>query len=195
MYRILLDSSNRLLAVGLGKDHELIDQTIYEAWQRQSESMIPEIHHLLEKHHVNKEDIEAVVVSIGPGSYTGVRIALTIAKVMSLALSIPIYAISSLKILKENEVPSICVMNARSSRSYVGVYKGNQTLVKDTIWTNEEVLNYIKEHPSYLVCGDVTHLELETRPYDHLLKTMLDLSYEEKPVENALGLTPVYLKD
>ena len=195
MYRILLDSSNRLLAVGLGKDHQLIDQTMYEAWQRQSESMIPEINHLLEKHYVKKEEIEAVVVSIGPGSYTGVRIALTIAKVMSLALSIPIYAISSLKILKEKDAPSICVMNARSSRSYVGVYAGNQTLVKDTIWTNEEVLNYIKDHPSYLVCGDVSHLELETRPYDHILKTMLDLSYEEKPVENTLGLTPVYLKD
>lgn len=195
MYRILLDSSNRLLAVGLGKDGEIINQTMYEAWQRQSETMIPEIDQLLRKHHVKNEEIEAVVVSIGPGSYTGVRIALTIAKVMSLALSIPLYAISSLKILKEETGTSICIMNARSSRSYVGVYHENETLVKDTIWTNLEVLDYIKAHPSYHVCGEVSHLDLSSKPTENILKTMLELSYQEGLVENPLGLTPVYLKD
>ena len=43
MYRILLDSSNRDLAVGLAKDNILIDKIRYEAWQRQSETMVDEI--------------------------------------------------------------------------------------------------------------------------------------------------------
>ncbi len=194
MYRILLDSSNRDLAIGIGKEKVLIDSIQYEAWQRQSEYMIPELNRLLKKHHIDRSEIEGVVVSIGPGSYTGVRIALTIAKVMSLALSCPLYTVSSLQILRKKDNPSVCLMNARSQRSYIGIYQGKQTILRDTIWKNDEVLQFLKEHPQYAVCGDVSYLGLEGEA-SSVLEEMLALSYEKTPIENPLGLTPVYLKD
>lgn len=194
MYRILLDSSNRDLAIGIGKDKILIDSVQYEAWQRQSEYMISELNGLLEKHHIDRKEIDAVVVSIGPGSYTGVRISLTIAKVMALALSCPLYAVSSLQVLRKKEHPSVCLMNARSQRSYIGIYQDTQTILKDTIWKNDEVLHFLKDHPQYCICGDVTYLGLEGET-SSILEEMLTLSYEKTPVENPLGLTPVYLKD
>ena len=56
-YFVLLDSSNTSLSVGLGKEDELLDFVSYEAWQEQSEHMIPELNYLLDKHNVSKDDI------------------------------------------------------------------------------------------------------------------------------------------
>ena len=120
-YYILLDSSNTSLTVGLCTEKEIIDSTSYEAWQTQSEHMIPELDALLNKHAVDKNNIKGVVVSIGPGSYTGVRIAITISKVIGVSLNVPVYPVSALQILKNHKKPSICLINARSNRSYIGV--------------------------------------------------------------------------
>ena len=129
MYTILLDSSNTSLTVGLAKDNVLLEETSYEAWQSQSEHMIPELDNLLNKYHVTNNEIEDLMVAIGPGSYTGVRIAITIAKTIATALNVKVYALSSLRCQKDSKNPSICVINARRGRSYFGVYDNEKIIV------------------------------------------------------------------
>lgn len=194
MATLLLDSSNTSLSVGIESNGKLLDYVSYEAWQEQSEHMIPEIDNLLTKNHISRDDIKGIVVSIGPGSYTGVRISLTIAKVMALALNIPIYPVSSLRVLKNNNLPSICLINARSNRSYFGVYEGNKVLVSDTIKTNDEVLEYIANHKDYSICGNVKYLGFDNLDSNMCLQ-MVDLLKDLKPCDNSLALKPVYLKD
>ena len=118
MLTLLLDSSNANLSVGLAKDHDLIDFVHYDAWQRQSELMVNEVKTLLERNRFSHADLDAVISAKGPGSYTGVRIALTIGKVIASALDIPLYIVSSLEAMKDPSKPSVCVSNARSKRSY-----------------------------------------------------------------------------
>ena len=194
MIDIYLDSSNTGMSVGIAKDDILIGKTSYEAWQRQSEVMIPELNKLLEENHFSKEDIASVVVCIGPGSYTGVRIAITIAKTISAVLSTPIYPISSLHALKDGDKPSICLINARSKRSYIGVYEGDKCLLNDQIYTNEQVLEYIKNHPDYSICGDTAYLNIDGAQSD-IIEQMISIKKHAKPHQNPLGLSPVYLKD
>ena len=194
MYTIILDSSNTSLTVALAKDNALIDYVSYEAWQEQSEHMIPELDGLLNKHNVDKKNIADVMVSIGPGSYTGVRISLTIAKTLAVALNIPVYTLSSLQVLKDNDECSICLINARSNRSYIGVYNNEQVLLKDCIMTNEDVLTYINEHPEYKVCGNTKYLGIDGINSNIALQ-MLSLKPFIKPVEDALGIKPIYMKD
>ena len=194
MVSVILDSSNSYLSVAIANDDTIIDQISYEAWQRQSELMIPELDKLLKRNNVTRQDINKVIVSIGPGSYTGVRIALSIAKVMVLALNVPLYAISSLHAMKDNDNPSICIINARSARSYVGVYKGSEVIVQDQIMTNEQLLNYIEVHKDYKLIGDISYLGLEGENKD-ILNGLFELSKVLSPVKDTLGLTPVYLKD
>ena len=194
MINILLDSSNIYLSVGLMKDDKLLDFVSYESWQTQSENMVPELDKLLEKHQINRNDITGVITSIGPGSYTGVRISLTIAKTIALALDVPIYPVSSLHILKQDNSPSICVINARSGRSYFGVYKGSEVIVSDCIKTNDEVKAYIEEHKDNVVCGDAKYLGLANND-TNVCKQMVSLFIDLKPVENHLGLKPIYMKD
>lgn len=191
---LLLDSSNTKLSVGIAQEDKLIDFISYEAWQRQSEVMVKELDNLLKRNSLTRNDITDIVVSIGPGSYTGVRIALTIAKVISFALNIPIYPVSSLRILKDGNNPSICLINARSNRSYIGVYEQDQIILNDQIMTNDKVIEYINCHPSYSLCGDVKYLGLEGVTTNTCME-MVSLKKNLTRFDDTLFLKPVYMKD
>ena len=194
MFTVLLDSSNTSLTVGLAKDDVLLESVSYEAWQSQSEHMIPELDKLLKKYHVERKDIKDVVVAIGPGSYTGVRIAITIAKTMATALGCDVYTISSLRCQKAGSSPSICVINARSGRSYFGVFENDKIIVDDCIMTNDKVIEYINSHPDYVVCGNATYLGVNGQQPD-IAKELLDLKKCCSNVNDPLAIKPVYMKD
>jgi len=194
MYSLLLDSSANSLSVGFSSLGKLVCFTSYEAWQSQSEHMIVEINKLMEENSISKDDLDSIVCSIGPGSYTGIRISLTIAKTISLALNIPVLPVSSLRVLKNNDLPSICLINARSGRSYFGVYQGTKIIVDDCIKTNEEALNYISEHPDFSVCGDVRYLNMGNNDNNVCLQ-MTTLMPVLPVINDTLGLKPIYMKD
>ena len=194
MISVLLDTSNTNLAVGIAKDHVLIGETQYAAWQRQSEYLVPEIDNLLKKLSLTKDDIDEIIVSKGPGSYTGVRIGMTVAKVMAFALNKPLYLVSSLEVYKAKEGRSVCLMNARSKRSYIGVYSPEEIILSDTIMDNEQVKLYLAVHPEYKVCGDVSYLSLEGEKVN-ILENLMNADIERNLCKDVLAAKPVYLKD
>ena len=193
MVTVLLDSSNTNLSVGVARDNLLLECISYEAWQRQSEYMILELDKLFNKYGITKDDISDVIVAKGPGSYTGVRIAITIAKTIATALDAKLYAVSSLRVLKDGVRPSICLINARSGRSYIGVYEDTKTILEDQIMKNEDVLKYIEEHPEYSVCGETKYLGIEGIVSNNI-QEMLSLK-ESLDSLNPLSLKPVYMKE
>ena len=191
---LLLDTSDRYLSVGLASDGKVIASISYEAWQRQSEHLVSEIKRLLDENGVAPKQVEGVSVSKGPGSYTGVRIALSVAKTFAFSLQIPLFLSSSLEILKEKEGTSICLSNARGKRSYFGVYDENGVVEIDSIKDNAEVLSYIAAHPDYHICGDVAYLGLEPSKSD-VLAVLARNTDDAHKVENIHSARPVYLKD
>ncbi len=194
MISLLIDTSNTNLAVGIAKDHSLIAEVQYEAWQRQSEFLIQEIDKLFAENNITKDDIDEIIVAKGPGSYTGVRIAMTVAKVMAFALKKPLYLVSSLEVYKAKEGRSICLMNARSKRSYVGVYSPNEVVLADTIMDNEQIKIYIAAHPEYKICGDVSYLSFEGEKVN-VLENLMNADIERNLCNDVLAAKPVYLKD
>lgn len=194
MLSLILDSANKDLGVAIAKDGVMLDEICYSAWQRQSELMIPEIENIFKRNNINPKEISEILVTKGPGSYTGVRIALTIAKIYGYALNIPVYAFSSLNALANLSEPSICLINAKSNRSYFAVYDGDKCLVKDSVLTNQEVLDYVASHKEYEICGDASYINIVSSKYD-VLKNMLTLKNDKFKVDNILTLKAVYLKD
>ena len=191
---LLIDSSDQNLSVGLARDGHLISFASYEAWQRQSELLVAEIDRLLTLHKIHRDEISCVVVGKGPGSYTGVRIAMSVAKVICLALNIPLYMASSLEILKNPDKTSLCLVNARSKRSYAAVYSAEGAVIEDTIWSNAETLEYIASHPEVAVCGDTSYLGIEGERHS-VIVNLLSCIDEKHRCPNVLGAKPVYLKD
>lgn len=194
MFEVLLDSSSKYLSVGLAKDGKVVDRIFYEAWQRQSEMMTSELQTILHRNNVRNKDIDAVVIGIGPGSYTGVRIAVTIGKTLAYALHTKVYAVSSLSLLRDESKPTICVFNARSGRSYVGVYQGDKCLLNDCVMTNEDLKKYISEHSVYLINGELTHLDISSGEYDTIENLSKGLKGENLK-ESPFAINPAYLKE
>ncbi len=191
---LLLDSSNKNLSVALAERETIIARKEYDAWQQQSELMIPEIEQLLSQQQRDVKQIKRIVVAIGPGSYTGVRIAVTIAKVLAFALEAQLYTVSSLAVLAVFDKPTICLINARSNRSYFAVYHNNNALIEDSILSNDDVQDYIKTHPHYALSGDLTYLDIVPHTFDRF-ENMLKLTTKDNRVNDLLGVKPVYLKD
>lgn len=194
MISLLLDSSNIKLGVAIAIDDKIIDFKYYDAWQRQSEYMMSEIEVLLNKNNIDPKDVNEIISTRGPGSYTGVRISLTIAKIWGFCRDINVFAISSLQVLKKNNEISVCVINARSMRSYIGIYEGNKVILEDTIYTNEEVKKLLDENPQYVLCGETSYLKREGFE-TNIFEQMLSIKRDSKPVSEILSLKPIYLKN
>ena len=191
---LILDSSNTDLSVGVSIDNKIIYKMSYEEWQRQSEFMIPEIEKAVKETGIELKDFDEILCGKGPGSYTGIRIALTIAKTISVMSGAKLKLISSLRMFGNREKKFIALINARSARSYIGVYDHDQVILEDTILSNEEVKKYIFEHPDYEVYGDLNYLNLKGKE-PMIIEGMLSFSSLIKEEENPMSSKPVYLKD
>ena len=87
----------------------------------------PEIDEMLKKNNLKPNQLDAVAVSIGPGSYTGLRVGLATAKGLCYALNIPLIAVSTFKMIafaaKEEASALICPMiDARRMEVFTAVY-------------------------------------------------------------------------
>ncbi|MEG2572723.1 MAG: tRNA (adenosine(37)-N6)-threonylcarbamoyltransferase complex dimerization subunit type 1 TsaB [Erysipelotrichaceae bacterium] len=190
---LCMDSSHRYLVLGLYENDQLVAGVSFSAWKKQSETLFPELIKLMKQANWESEDIEAIVISDGPGSYTGVRIAMSVAKVFCTTMDIPLYRISTLLLyagLKENV---LTLLDARSNRAYVGLIHAGKFLKDACIMTLDEVKEMLQE-TSYEVVGDRDLLNLETQEVD-FLKNFIDLKDQWIKVENIHTLVPYYLKD
>lgn len=96
MLTLALDTSTRLGSVALGAGEELLAEMLLSTRARGAESVLPWVDRLLGHLGRSPDELEAIVVGAGPGSFTGVRIAASLAKGFRAALGIDLYAYSSL---------------------------------------------------------------------------------------------------
>lgn len=195
-YTLLLDTSDKLLTVGIAIDDKIVYKLSFEAWQRQSEYLVVEIKKALEQLNISLKDVEYIVTGIGPGSYTGVRIALTFAKVLGSLTNIKVKTVSSLALLGNTSISFVGLINARSKRSYIGIYDKGEVVLKDTIKTNEEVLQLIEKYKAlgYEIKGDLAYLNIENEASD-VVEGLLSFSKISEEVKDILSLKPIYLKE
>ena len=194
---LLLDSSDQNLSVGIAKDNEVIYRNSFYAWQRQSEYMIPEIEKALKEVDITLKEIDEIALGIGPGSYTGIRIPLSIAKTLNALFNTPIKALSSLRIMGTSSEKYIALMNARSNRSYIGIYDLGEVVLKDQVVTNEEVLDIIEKYlkEGYVLKGSLDFLKMGYQSTNDVIVGLLSHSLICEAVINPISLCPTYLKD
>lgn len=95
---LLIDSASEYRIVCLFEDDALIDHIIEQGQNDHSKYLLPQIDRLLTKHNLKPIDLKGLIVGQGPGSYTGVRVAVTIAKSFALQARIPLFAVDSLSL-------------------------------------------------------------------------------------------------
>ena len=139
MKTLCMDTANKYLVVALYEDGKLVCGEAKESWKKQSEMLIPVLIQCMEKAGWKSDDLDEVVITDGPGSYTGVRIAMTAAKVLCTQKQIPLYTISSLQLYAGISEQAMVLMDARSHRAYVALLdKGHFSQCRAGTWISNE---------------------------------------------------------
>lgn len=95
MYQLFLDTHGELITVSFINGNEEFTREVLS--EMHSTTLLPLIDEMLKEKNIKLNDFNKIIVVNGPGSFTGIRIGLTVAKTISYSLNIPIYVISSLK--------------------------------------------------------------------------------------------------
>lgn len=96
---LAIDTSNQMLGVAIIKNDIVVCEQMTNVAKNHSVRLMPAIEQLMAEVSLLPEQLDQIVVAKGPGSYTGVRIGLTVAKTMAWALNIPVIGVSSLEAL------------------------------------------------------------------------------------------------
>ncbi len=190
MYTVGIDTSHLYLIIALMNEKQIVDQYIEPCLKQQSEYLIPRLNEMLNNNKLSVNDIDQFVVTVGPGSYTGVRIAMTLVKVMGSIVGKKVSTLSTLQ-LYAGKSDALVLLDARANRCYVGRYRDGQPLQPDCIMTNDKIKDILDQDISLI--GDL-HLFGKEDNYPHLAENFFLVKNQWQPVENIDILTPVYLK-
>jgi tRNA threonylcarbamoyladenosine biosynthesis protein TsaB len=151
---LAIDTSNYQLGVALIEEDKVVGEFMTNLKKNHSLRAMPAIEMLLGQCDVKPKELTKIVVAQGPGSYTGVRIGVTIAKTMSWSLNIPIAGVSSLAVLASSGRyfdGLLCpVFDARRGQVYTGLYKYEEgklvTLVSDSNLLMSDWVDHLNEY-------------------------------------------------
>lgn len=146
---LFIDTSSFFVSVGIIDDNKIIKLFQEEVRDDMSSKIMPVISQCFDSVAFSIKDIDKIMVVNGPGSFTGVRIGVTIAKVLAWSLKKEIIAISSLEYLASSDVSTkyiIPMIDARRGYVYGGVYDSElNPVVEDTYALYESFEPYFSE--------------------------------------------------
>lgn len=158
--RILgIETATRAASVAVVSDGKLLAENLCESPQTFSETLMPQVEEVI-RVAGTFDKLDAVAVSIGPGSFTGLRIGLATAKALAYAWGIKIIGVPTLQAMSYN-FPSLKVMpliDAQKNRAYCQLFKDcsplNELAVKSI---DEAVAELGRLDGEIFLCGDVLH--------------------------------------
>ncbi len=181
MYTLFISTFDKIITIGLLKDGKVLDTNIKESTQNHSVYTMPMIESILNKNEVDVKKLGEIIVVNGPGSFTGVRIGVTIAKTFAYTLNIPIKTITSLLAyavsLDSNDKKVITISDMKGK--YVGYFDYNNKVIDYIYLKNSEFSEYIKDKEKYLVVDNKFDLE---KIYKYLLNVESTLSHNVNPI-------------
>jgi tRNA threonylcarbamoyladenosine biosynthesis protein TsaB len=162
---LAIDTSTRASGIALYDGLDLRYECIWQSREFHSVDLAPGIQQALQKAGIKMEELQAVAVAIGPGSYTGLRIGLALAKGLTFAHGLKLVAVPSLDILAAGqaiqELPMAAVLQAGRSRLAVGWYKVKKEKWmadgKPVLMSVQELADKIKQ-PT-IICGELGETE------------------------------------
>lgn len=179
MYSLLIDTHYDEVNYCLWKDGKIIDHKIAKAIKDHSEIALPMLTKLLKKNKIKAKDLNELIVVKGPGSFTGVRIGVTIAKTLAYTLNIPIKEITSL-FLKATmvEKKEFKVWIEEKNGVFIGTYNHDLEETEPILYLKRsEFDNYKETH----ILEDVSRVDYE-KVYEKTRYCQYKNPHEIKPL-------------
>lgn len=139
---LAFDTSNRALSLAVLEDKELLGQVTLNIKKNHSITLMPAIDFLMNSLDLKPTDLDRIAVAQGPGSYTGLRIAVATAKTLAHTLKIELVGVSSLLALVPGQVEGLVIpiVDARRNNVYAGFYQLGQAVQPEAHLPLAEVL-------------------------------------------------------
>ena len=136
------DTSSKALTLAILEDETLLAQMTLNIKKNHSITLMPAIDFLMNSLDMKPTDLDRIVVAQGPGSYTGLRMAVATAKTLAHTLKIELVGVSSLLALVPEQVEGLVipVMDARRNNVYAGFYQSGQAVRPEAHLPLAEVL-------------------------------------------------------
>ena len=143
MITLYIDTHYDQVVLILYCNNKILDKIQLDLIFKHSQVVLPNIKLLLEKNNLQPNQIERLIVVNGPGSFTGVRIGVTIAKVMAFSLNIPIIEVSSLWLRAIQIVEAKTFGIKEKNGVFVAVYDEDNQLVREPYYLKNEAYEQV----------------------------------------------------
>ncbi len=153
---LVLDCAVTKLSIAVKTEDKFISQT-YDIGMRQSEILVPTIDEILSKAGITAADLNYSALTIGPGSFTGLRLGISALKAIELAYNVPVYGISSLTIYsyayKDLGLPILACIDANKDKFYACLSDQNSLILEEGDYEVEEIISKLNGLSKVLVAG------------------------------------------
>jgi tRNA threonylcarbamoyladenosine biosynthesis protein TsaB len=134
MILLALDTTAAVATAALFQDGILVAEREADAGKKHAETVLPMIDQLLEENGINIAQLDCFAVDIGPGSFTGVRIGVSLVNALAFATGKQIIPVDALSVLAEStgehEKPVCALIDARNNNAYAALYQAGRTIIE-----------------------------------------------------------------
>ena len=183
MNSLIIDSATKTLYIAIVSDDKLVFESYLEGRNDHAKNIVKTIEDGLKESKLDVNDLNEVVVGVGPGSYTGCRMAVTVGKMFTMLPSVKLCKVSTLKLISSAKKGIVLSrISAKHDNYFASIYDTN----KNEFVLNEGFYN-LEEINKYQYTEDVTDDEFKV-DYKEVLKA-------KEEVVNPDLLVPNYLRD
>jgi len=211
---LCLETATTNCSVGIAKDGRLL--TLKEDNSKNyshAEKLHVFINEALSEAGITAEDLDAIAVSKGPGSYTGLRIGVSSAKGLCYSLDIPLISVPTLDLLayklKGEQGMFISMLDARRMEVYSAIYDSEINQVRDTqaqVLEETSFQDYLEKSKVHFIGNGVAKFEdicnhpnavfhKEQYPSAKEMAEIAELKHKKSDIEDVAYFEPYYLKD
>ena len=201
MIFLFFDTSSDLLKVSLIKDNKIIFDKELHTKNDHSSYLVPTIDEAFKSNNIDFKELDEIIVGNGPGSFTGTRISIAVAKTYAFSFNIPVYMISSLEeLIYDNDgydfyVP---IIEEKKENLYFSIFDKNKKRVMDDTYSSTEYMYKKLEE----LDGKILLISLSNKEYEkydtvkasiNALNIMKNIDVNNEKVNPHL-LKPNYIK-
>ncbi len=182
MYSLFIDSHDINVAIVLFKNGIVLDKIIESSNNKHSTLVMPCIKKIIDRNNLKINLINEIIVVNGPGSFTGERIAVTIAKTMAYCLNVPIKVIDALTVLAlcdSSDIKNVSIVDKKGA--FIGSFDKNMNIVNDYKYVSKKEYDELDKLNHYVSSIDINYNII----YEYL---------KDKAAVNVHSVSPLYVK-